>query len=298
MAASPDVLGLSAGALRAEVVPERGGRVTGFWVETPGGPIDLIAPIAPAAVDPDGGGRGGCYALAPFSNRIADAHFVWRGRAIRLRPHPGAAPHALHGLAWARPFEVVTDSPRVVRLRHDHAGDDAWPFALRLIQEIRLNETGLTLALTVENRDRVVQPVGLGFHPFFPRRSDARLTFAAGAMWAETAGRIPRQLGPIPPDLDFAAGRTPPVGLDHLYEDVEGRRAAIVWPGAGLSLSLVASAGLGRAVVFSPSEGDLFCWEPVSHPIDAIRLPGAPGLFRVAPGRARRATLRLKLAYL
>ncbi len=292
MAASPETVRLAAGNLRAEVSPGLGGRLARFWVERDGVVFDFLAPLAFDGSGPGGAGQGGCYGLAPYSNRIAEAAFVWEGRRVRLRPHRLAAPHSLHGFAWERRFDIISATRERLSLAHHHQGDDDWPWPLKVRLDFALSELGLEMTISAVNLANQAQPLGLGFHPFFPQRRTARLRFEAKEMWEGPADSLPRRRLPVPPDLDFASGRTPPEGLDHAFADIAAE-ADIIWPGAGWGLGLTASPDLRGAVLFSPRGRDLFCWEPVSHPIDAVNLPGQPGLVRLVPNAVQSAGLGL-----
>lgn len=295
MAAFPDPLSLSAGNLRVEIVPSLGGRVSRFWTQEGGG-VELLAPIRRDIPLAAALRRGGCYPLAPFSNRVAGAAFLWKGRRIALQAHPLSRPHALHGIAWARPFEVLETSASRIRLQLDHEGDTDWPWPLRILQTFTLSPARLRLELVVVNRAQDSQPVGLGFHPFFPRRSAARLMFSAQGLWRTGPDLIPTGLGPVPADLDFTQGGAVPEGLDDVFEGV-APTARIDWSAEGASdawrLTLKASPRLNRAVLFSPPGSDVFCYEPVSHPTNAVNLATRPGLFRLAPDVGARVALEL-----
>jgi aldose 1-epimerase len=298
MAAFPETLSLAAGGLRAEIVPSLGGRVSRFWAQE-GAAVDLLAPLRRDIPLEAALRRGGCYPLAPFSNRVAEAAFLWKGRRIALQAHPLSHPHALHGIAWTRPFEVLDHTSARIRLQLDHPGDGHWPWPLTILQTFILSPPGLHLELAVLNRAAESQPVGLGFHPFFPRRSAARLSFSATGLWRTGPDLIPTALGPVPADLDFILGRAVPEGLDDVFEGV-ARTARIDWSSEGASpgwrLTLKASPRLTRAVVFSPPGSDTFCFEPVSHSTNALNAPARPGLYRLAPGATARATFSLAVS--
>jgi hypothetical protein len=66
-------------------------------------------------------------------------------------------------------------------------------------------------------------------------------------------------------------------------------RARIAWPARGVALEI--EADMDYFILYIPAGRDLFCFEPVDHPINAHNLPGRPGLTVVAPG----ATLRLSI---
>ena len=68
-------------------------------------------------------------------------------------------------------------------------------------------------------------------------------------------------------------------------------RAAIVQPEDGIMLSLEASPELGVFILYSPSaDAGFFCFEPVSHPVDAHH---GEGLTVLEPGQSMSASMRL-----
>nr|MDA8250534.1 hypothetical protein [Rhodospirillales bacterium] len=112
----------------------------------------------------------------------------------------------------------------------------------------------------------------------------------------EDARHLPTRRVPLAerPAWDFAAGRAlPPGWINNGFVGWDGR-ATIGWPGRGLALAVEAeaegadgAAPLAVFLVYSPgAQADFFCFEPVSHPVDAHHLAGRPGLFRLAPGQS------------
>ena len=73
-------------------------------------------------------------------------------------------------------------------------------------------------------------------------------------------------------------------------------RASIFWSERKLALEVEADAQLSTYIVYSPSaKADFFCFEPVTHPVDAHNLPGDPvanGLTILAPQETVSATCR------
>ena len=69
--------------------------------------------------------------------------------------------------------------------------------------------------------------------------------------------------------------------------------AAIEWPEHGLRVTLSArdsapgaEAPTAFCLVYRPPAGDAFCFEPITHPIDAFHLDERPGLRVLAPGES------------
>ncbi|MGQ4877718.1 hypothetical protein ACOJCM_03990 [Billgrantia sp. LNSP4103-1] len=65
--------------------------------------------------------------------------------------------------------------------------------------------------------------------------------------------------------------------------------ASIAWSSRGLTLKVECSPPGERYLVYSPGEdADFFCFEPVSHDVNAhhFAIPLAHGLVELAPGQA------------
>ena len=140
--------------------------------------------------------------------------------------------------------------------------------------------TGLALACVIAlfaaaYVARAPLPFGLGLHPFFPRMPDVRLQAGATGMWQAAPDHLPTVLQAPPAEADFHQLRPLPVGADinHSFEGWDGQ-ARIVWPDRRLSLSMTADTS--RYVLYTPTDFDFFCFEPVDHAINAHNLPGLP----------------------
>ena len=75
-------------------------------------------------------------------------------------------------------------------------------------------------------------------------------------------------------------------------------RATVLWSERGLALEIVADPPLSTYILYSPGgDSDFFCFEPVSHLIDAHNLPGgasASGLRILAPQEAMSVTCEFR----
>lgn len=277
---------LGAGDLRLEVDARFGGRITAFWSETPAGRVDWFVPTPAETRDPATSTPSGSFPMVPFSNRIRDARFPWAGREIAIAASERGKPHAIHGYGRGRAWQVERATASEAVLSLNYAGGD-WPFAFRARQSFRLDGAGLTLAMELVNTGAAPMPGGLGLHPYLPWRGGVGLAAAFETVWPAVADSIPDGASPMPAELDFAAGRALPKGLDTGFGGWAGR-ARISWPADGLTLDVAASAGLGHVILFTPEGRDFFCFEPVTHAIDAANLSAKgiadTGWRAIAPG--------------
>jgi len=168
------------------------------------------------------------------------------------------------------------------------------PWRYCATQDFYLSETSLKIVLNVTNTGVAALPFGCGFHPWFPRTPETRLGFCAKGVWMENDHHLPTDhlLLSDAPDWDFARTRSLPGTLiNNGYTDWQGP-AHIDQGAAAVSCTVTASPMLTTAILYSPDDqADFFCFEPVSHPVDAFHLPSRPGLVGLPSGRCMRVSM-------
>ena len=303
------VIRLAAGALRAEVAPEVGGSLAGFWIEGAGGHrTDWLRPASPqalAARDPLGMGS---FPLVPFCNRIRDGRASFEGREIQFPPnHPTVqSPHPLHGIGWQRPWQVVHETGHVVELSLAVEASPAWPWRFSSTQRFELSDKALTVHMATTNEDAAAMPTGIGHHPYFPHTRGTRITVACAAMWRTDDEVMPTVLETGDVVDRLRAGVTlDDLDLDNNFVGWE-RAARIDWRedsvGPQRHLVMQADPGLDYFVIYSPRGADHFCAEPVSQCTDWLNLMdryghGSLGGTRLAPGETLSAQFSLTPAW-
>lgn len=272
------LLSLRAGRLALDLAPEAGGSIARFAMEGVG---DLLRPASNAALATGTGKDTACYPLVPFSNRIANGRLAFGDEVIHLHASWPGVRHPMHGDGWARGWAVVRHDRLSAELAFVHErgeGAAGWPFRYRARQTFALDETGLTIGLSIENLEDRGVPAGLGLHPFFARDADTELTCRLGGVWQTDADVLPLQRVPVPPEWDFSRSRrVEGMGLDHCFDGWDGL-ATVTWPQRGLRVVLSATEAFRHLVIYVPDGQSYFCVEPVSH------ANGAVGLARLAAG--------------
>ena len=276
---------LHVGALRLALRPDLGGAVAGLWHrETP-----ILRSSEPGRLD--GPRQSAMFPLLPYSNRLGYRRFRWRGHDYTTRPNFDDSPHSLHGVGWMRPWTIVSSSVLEVVLEMKHGGDADWPFAFTARQYFSLSPESFGARLQFTNDAEVDQPVGLGWHPYFARRSRSRLHIELSDRWDSDPTKLPtRKVAQHGIDSD----------LSHLDFDncFEGWRGPARIRDERFSLQL--SSSLTSLVVYTPPERDYFCVEPVSHVSNAIHMaePATHGLVALVPGATLEAWMKLEIAVL
>jgi aldose 1-epimerase len=274
---------LHAGALRLALRPDLGGCIAGLWHRDQA-VLRSVEPGALTASRPSG-----CYPLVPYSNRLGYRKFRWKGHDYTTQPNFADNPHSVHGVGWQRPWEIVSSSALEVVLRYRHEGDADWPFAFEACQYFTLTPQSMSVQMVFSNTADLAQPVGLGWHPYFPKRARSRLHIELSDRWDSDATQLPtRKLAQPGIDSDVSH-----LAFDNCFEGWKGPARI-----RDEKFSLQLSSSLDRLVVFTPQDRDYFCVEPVSHVSNAIHMadPAAHGLRTLAPGETFEAWMKLDIA--
>ena len=234
--------------------------------------------------------------LVPFSGRVSGGGFSFDGQFHAIERNMPTEKYPIHGsafsLAWKGSHWTLES------LTMQLAATGPGPFRYDATMHYELDGTALVMRLEVVNRG-IRLPFGIGFHPWFVRDADTRLTAPAGKVWLERDDHLPQSVAPVAehPDMDFSAASALPGRWINNWFSGWNRRARVDWPSRGIGADITASETLDQYVVFSPAaDADFFCFEPVSHPVDAFNLAGGPeshGLKILGPDEVISASMRI-----
>ena len=285
---------LTKGASVLRLLPELGGAV-GSWTRNG---QDILHPVSDPNLIAQHNVPVAAYPLLPFSNRVGHGRFAFGGEHYQLAPNFGGEPHAIHGNGWEREWTVGVRRDSMATLTLEHVGPAAqWPFHYAAAITYVLEPDRLLVTMRYQNIDSRAQPVGLGFHPFFPRDADVELGFTATGVWQAGPDALPAALLPALGDWRFDPIRpVAEAALDNCYTGW-GHEAELRWPSRGLGMRIVGSAPFGHLVVFTPPGKHYLAVEPASNMTDAVnRMQIADnGLVVLDPGAVLDASATLEL---
>jgi aldose 1-epimerase len=285
-----DMLTLSHGADRCDVVPAVGGSIAAWTVN---GQQMLRSASGSSVADYDPF-QMASFPLVPYSNRIDNGSFEWDGKRFALARNFPPEPHAIHGVGFERPWQVRARAADSVTLVLNHRPGPAWPFAFEAQQRISISEAALAIEMSVVNlADRAV-PLAFGHHPYFESEG-AILKFRAQRVWLVGDDGLPSlQVKPFD-KFDYSHGMPVTRGdIDHCFAGWD-RTAEIAWPDKPYGLEITASDSLPCAVVYIRSELERFCFEPVPHINDALnRRDCEYAMPVIAPGKSFTAGIRFR----
>ena len=281
---------LGRGKFELDIAPEFGGAITRFAC----GDVPVMRHVPAGATNV----LDMCsFPLVPYANRIAGGSFEFGGKQYRLPLNFGDHPHALHGHGWQGSWRVEIVSRDRVSLAFDHA-PDAWAWAYSAEQMFTLTDEGLVVTLSLRSRDDKPMPYSLGFHPYFPRRPNSKITAAVSGMWLADDTMLPTDMAAVATLIDLNAGQTVVKApfVDNTFTGWHGP-AVVSQPALGLELALTASANSSFLHVFIPEGTDYFCAEPTTAMPNAVNRPesvAVSGAQILAPGAT--ASLEMRLA--
>ena len=272
MQSRSQVIELRAGSMRLEVAPEVGGSIARYASEGAGRIVEWMRPAAPDALAERAAGGMSSFPLVPFSNRIRDARFRFRGREVQLPQNFRPEPHAIHGHGWRARWTVVERAAARLTLEYRHPAG-AWPWAYAAQQTFDLDDERLRVRFAVTNEAPEPMPVGFGLHPYFVRTPRALVRADVGPMWEVDADVMPVRIVPPPSQLlPGGEGLNPDATpLDNNFTRFGGR-AVIEWPEWNARLRIEADPVYACLVVYTPAGRDFFCVEPATNCIDGFNL--------------------------
>lgn len=285
-------LRISDGTAEALVAPALGAGLVSYDLVGAAGRIALFRPCC----DPSHAGPFDLASniLVPWSNRISGGGFHFAGRFHSLAPNLPGERYPIHGNGFSSVWAVEALAPKSVELSLASIGPG--PFCYEARATYALGDGALAMALRLRNLGPEPLPFGLGFHPWIIRTPGTLLQAGAKRVLLEGSDHLPAGEAFISsrPDWNFETPRALPRSwINNAFLDWDGR-AGVFWPEQALALDIVADPPLTTAIVYSPAaDCGFFCFEPVSHPVDAHNMRGGPeanGLVILAPRESMSAT--------
>jgi aldose 1-epimerase len=284
---------------RLGLMPSAGGSVVAWQWQGAGRSVELWRPWDGVTASPS---AMACYPLVPWSNRITGGGFEHEGRFHALAPNTDADPYPLHGDGWLQPWTLTPEGEGRASMSltsHHHAGN---PHTYRATQRFELLPDGMLQTLAVTNQGPASLPFGLGLHPWFHRTPGCVLRTRVDGVWLSRPDKIPSgYTREFPPGWDLNEGaQVDRLTIDNGFGGWDAK-ACLHWPEWGLTLHMhseLTAPGDGAlldCLLYTSPQAPVFCFEPVTHPIDAAHLPGQPGWVTLPPGGEMGLRVRWRL---
>ncbi|GIZ51226.1 aldose 1-epimerase [Noviherbaspirillum aridicola] len=279
-----DILTIESPQQKLEVAPGLGAAVTAWNWRGDGGEMPLFRTWDRAGADRY---SFACFPLVPWTNRITRGGFDHDGRFHPIQPNREGEPYPIHGDGWLQPWEVSERREDFIKLALESKHFAGNPYHYRSTQSFLLLPDGLQIDLTVTHLGEASLPYGLGLHPYFVRNAQTLFSAHAEGVWLSGADAIPtRHVTRLPAGWDYETP-APLDGdmIDNCFTGWNGK-ALIDYPDRGIAITMIMPDCNGFSLLYRPPGRDFFCFEPVTHPIDAFHMPDQPGLTVLGHGES------------
>jgi aldose 1-epimerase len=240
------------------------------------------------------------FPMVPWSNRIGLGGFEQDGIFHHIEPNRDGEAYPIHGDGWLQPWVLTQPSDDTVVMTlesHEFQGN---PYNYCAEQRFVLHEAGMTQTLSVTHMGDSPLPYGLGQHPWFLRSPSTSLHAPVKGVWLSGADPMPtRHANDFPVSWDLNGGiNVNGTLVDNAFTGWAGH-ASIHYPDKNLKITMRVPDVQGNkkqegfCLLYRPEQGSAFCFEPVTHPIDAFHVPGKPGLVTLNQGE----TLSLNVSW-
>ena len=267
-----------------DVAPGLGGAVTAWNWRADGTEMPLFRAWDGASTDRY---SFACFPLVPWTNRISHGGFEHEGRFYPIQPNREGEPYPIHGDGWLQAWDISEQRADFVKLSLESKRYEGNPYHYRSSQSFLLLPDGLQIDLTVTHLGRDSLPYGLGLHPYFVRNTRTLFCAHAEGVWLSGGDPIPvEHTTRLPPGWDYE--KPAPLDgemIDNCYTGWNGK-ALIDYPDRGIAVTMLMPDCNGYSLLYRPPGRDFFCFEPVTHPIDAFHLPDQPGLTVLSRGES------------
>lgn len=282
---------LSNDCLRLCIDPDLGASVTGLetLINNKWQPVCVSET---ATVAPTHAGQSALFYMLPFANRARDNLLIGSARSWQVEPNMDE-PLALHGVVWTQKWTVKQSTGSAIVLTCSVNDEAPFPCDAELL--VSLNGATIVFRLTVTARGPEPVPVGMGFHPFFPRTPRTFVTFSAAKRWAEGADHLPTTSENLAENEGYGMGRLLPSSWQNTCFTGWNGTASIDQPDLGYSVRIRASRGLGALMVYSTPDLDRFAVEPQSH-LSGRTIAGRDGLRMIAPDQGWSEEMQLQVS--
>jgi aldose 1-epimerase len=212
-----------------------------------------------------------CFPLVPYGGRLREGKFEFENRGYQYPLNALPERHSSHGDGWTRPWLLSELGRRSATMSLE--ADGSAPFQYRCDQSVSIIGNRVSIALLVRNLSAHRIPVGLGLHPYFANRNEARIKADLPTRWRWDKEMMPVSREPNPDALAFLreGQQVNELAVSAEYTNWNGK-ATIEWPARNLLVELETSPPLAHVVMWMPSGESFFCFEPMSHATDALNM--------------------------
>lgn len=228
--------------------------------------IDILRPAFDDNItDPR---QSSCFVQIPHVHRIGDGKFSWSRKSYQLSANMPPEPHHIHGEGWqSKDWQLYQQTSDMVVFSLDYRADNnidgGWPFSFKALLTYKLTKSKLIMTLQFTNQEEFQVPLGLGFHPYFPKTPYSRIKADVQRVMLVDDMMMPITIT----DNDILVekcndGSLLDLNFDHCFSGWQGE--AVIRQQTH-DVILTGDEYLNCLQCYAPENQDFFCVEPVSH---------------------------------
>ncbi|BAY18744.1 aldose 1-epimerase [Anabaenopsis circularis NIES-21] len=259
-----------------EVVPERGGIITGWRVQGQ----EIFYLDKERFTHPDLSVRGGNPILFPICGNLPDNTYTHNGQQYTLKQH---------GFARDLPWEVeeVSEDNTTylkVHLVSNEQTKAVYPFDFHLSFSYKINGNTLEIQQHLHNSSATSIPFSTGFHPYFQAPDKTQLEVQIASH--EYQDNITKEIRTFNGNFDFNLDE-----IDAAFKRLTAKSATVTDNSRRLKLTLDYGNDYPVVVFWTVKGKEFYCLEPWSAPRNSLNT--GENLTVVEPGASYTASVRL-----
>jgi galactose mutarotase-like enzyme len=265
---------------RLEVVPERGGIITSWSLQSQ----DILYLDSDRFADPNLSVRGGIPILFPICGNLPDNTYTHNGKQYTLKQHGFA-----RDLPWDVTEQITNDLVSLTLILNSNNQTRAvYPFDFQLAFTYKLKGNTLEIQQRYTNHSTEPMPFSTGLHPYFFTSDKTRLEFDIPA--SEYQNQITKEVQPFSGSFDLSQDE-----IDVAFRQVNANSTSATDTGREFKVTLSYSDLYSTLVFWTVKGKDYYCLEPWSAPRNSLNT--GEHLTELAPGASCEAFVHLSVTF-
>lgn len=249
------ILSDQAGESRIEVVPERGGIITGWQVRGQ----DLLYLDTERFANPDLSVRGGIPILFPICGNLPENTYTHKEKEYTLKQHGFA-----RDLPWEVTDRLAKDLASITLVLNSNDFTRAvYPFDFELAFTYKLKGNSLEIDQRYTNLSDEPMPFSTGLHPYFWAPDKSKLQFKIPAV--QFRDQRTHKKYPFTGTFNLQQDE-----IDAAFTKITGLAATVLDHSRRLQVTLLFKASYSNLVFWTLKGKDFYCLEPWSAPRNAL----------------------------
>ena len=263
-----------------EVVPERGGIVTGWRVQGK----EMLYLDVERFTNPDLSVRGGIPILFPICGNLPEDTYTHQGQTYKLKQHGFT-----RDLPWEVTDQVTQDlaSLTLVLNSNDYTRS-VYPFEFQVAFTYQLQGNTLKIRQRYTNHSTETMPFSTGLHPYFVVSDKTQLKVEIPSKEYQEKGS--QDLHPFGGEFDFNRDE-----IDFAFKQLSDRSATVTDSSRQLQLKLSWDDIYSTLVFWTVKGKDFYCLEPWSAPRNALNT--GEHLTHLEPGASCETLVQLTVTF-